>query len=177
MTGLLSSEEPPDVEDLEVPAVEVTVEIPKGSRNKYEYDPEKDRIVLDRPLYSSVHYPADYGYIEGTLAPDGDHLDALVFVTEPTFPGCLIEARPLGVFQMEDEAGPDAKVLCVPLDDPQWSHLDTLHDVPEHLLKEVEHFFEVYKDLEEKKTSVEGWEGLATAIEVIEDAQDRYRQP
>lgn len=175
--GLFSQEDPADPDELDVPTLEVTVEIPKGSRNKYEYDEERDRIVLDRMLYSSVHYPADYGFVEETLARDGDHLDALVLVGEPTFPGCLIEARPIGVFQMTDEAGPDAKVLCVPPKDPQWNHVDTLADLPPHLLEEVEHFFETYKDLEEKKTSVDGWDGLETALDAIEDAQARFRQP
>lgn len=175
--GLFSREEPPDVDEFDVPTLEVTVEIPKGSRNKYEHDTDRDRIVLDRTLFSSVHYPGDYGYIEGTLARDGDPLDALVFVTEATFPGCLIEARPVGLFLMADEKGPDAKVLCVPVNDPQWNHVETLHDVPEHLLDEIEHFFEIYKDLEEAKTSVEGWEGLASTLEAIEDARDRFHQP
>jgi inorganic pyrophosphatase len=155
----------------------VKVEIPKGSRNKYEYDPELGAIKLDRMLFSAVHYPSDYGYILDTLAKDGDPLDALVLLWEPTFPGCLIEARPLGVFRMWDEKGQDDKVLCVPLGDPMWNHLESLKDVPPQLLREIEHFFTVYKDLEEKKTGVDGWYGLSEALEAIEDARSRHRQP
>jgi len=168
------SESPANAVGDEPPTVSVAVEIPKGSRNKYEMDPDTGRIALDRMLFSSVHYPADYGFVEDTLAEDGDALDALVLVGEPTFPGCPIEARPVGVFEMTDEKGPDAKILCVPVGDPQYSHVDTIDDVAPHLLKEVEHFFEVYKDLEERKTSVEGWEGLEAVIEAIEDARERY---
>ncbi len=154
----------------------VMVEIPKGSRNKYEYDKQRGVIVFDRMLFSSVHYPSDYGFIEDTLARDGDALDALVLVWEPTFPGCVVEARPVGVFLMTDEKGPDEKILCVPVADPQWAHVETLDDAPPHLLKEIEHFFEVYKDLEEKKVSIEGWRDQATAIEVVEDARERYQK-
>ncbi|MCL2679263.1 MAG: inorganic diphosphatase [Dehalococcoidia bacterium] len=158
-----------------VPTVNVLVEIPKGSRNKYEWDPAKRLIKFDRMLFSAMHYPSDYGFIIDTLAKDGDPLDALVLVWEPTFPGCLIEARPVGLFRMHDEYGPDAKILCVPPGDPLWSHIRTLDDVPPHLLKEIEHFFKVYKDLEQKKTGVEGWEGLDAALAEIKDAQERFR--
>jgi inorganic pyrophosphatase len=136
----------------------VMIEIPKGSRNKYEYDKARGRIRFDRLLFSPVHYPTDYGFIEDTLALDGDALDALVLVWEPTFPGCLIEARPVGLFRMADEKGPDEKVLCVPIHDPHWNGITELDDVPPHLLREVEHFFSIYKDLEEKEVKVDGWE-------------------
>ena len=154
--------------------IEVLIEIPKGSRNKYEYDKERNVIKFDRMLFSAVHYPSDYGYIPDTLALDGDPLDALVLVWEPTFPGCLIEAKPVGVFKMWDENGPDEKILCVPIADPLWNHIEKLGDAPPHLLKEIEHFFSIYKDLEDKKTGVEGWEDRETAIKVIEEAKKRY---
>ena len=156
--------------------ISVVVEIPKGSRNKYEYDREKKAIKFDRMLFSAVHYPSDYGFIPQTLARDGDPLDALVLVWEPTFPGCVIEARPIGLFKMRDEKGPDEKILCVPIYDPLWNHLRTLEDVPPHLLKEIEHFFKIYKDLEKKKTGVEGWRDLKAAYEIIEESRERYRQ-
>jgi len=152
------------------------VEIPKGSRNKYEYDSKRKVIKFDRMLFSAMHYPSDYGFITDTLAEDGDPLDALVLVWESTFPGCMIEARPVGLFRMRDEKGPDAKILCIPLGDPMWNYIKTLDDVPPHLLKEIEHFFKVYKDLEEKKTGIEGWEGLDSALKDIREAQERFKQ-
>jgi inorganic pyrophosphatase len=158
-----------------VPSVNVMVEIPKGSRNKYEYDTKRKLIKFDRMLFSAMHYPSDYGFITDTIAEDGDPLDALVLVWEPTFPGCMIEARPIGLFRMRDEKGPDAKILCIPLGDPMWNYIKTLDDVPPHLLKEIEHFFKVYKDLEEKKTGVEGWEGLDSALKDIKEAQERFK--
>lgn len=154
--------------------VNVMVEIPRGSRNKYEYDRETGRFVLDRMLFSAVHYPADYGFIPETLAEDGDELDALVLVGEATFPGCIIRARPIGVFHMWDEKGPDAKILAVPVSDPQWNWVKALSDVPEHLLREITHFFQVYKDLEEKKTKVGDWDGRDDAIRIIEEARARW---
>jgi len=156
--------------------VEVVIEIPKGSRNKYELDKERGRIRFDRMLFSAVHYPSDYGFIEGTLAEDGDPLDALVLVWEPTFPGCLISTHPVGLFRMTDEKGLDHKILCVPVHDPMWSHIRELSDVPPHLLKEIEHFFRIYKELEEKKTGVEGWEDRSAAERVIEESVGRYRE-
>lgn len=154
--------------------IDVLIEIPKGSRNKYEFDTRRRLIRFDRMLFSAVHYPSDYGFIPETLAEDGDPLDALVLVWEPTFPGCLIEARPIGLFRMWDEKGPDEKILCVPLFDPLWNHIRELGEVPPHLLKEIEHFFAVYKDLEEKKTGVEGWEDRAAAIKAITAAQRKF---
>ena len=143
---------------------DVTVEIPKGNKNKYEVDHKTGRIRLDRTLFTSTQYPADYGFIEGTLGQDGDPLDALVMVSEPTFPGCLIRCRALGMFRMTDEAGGDDKVLCVPVDDSRRFHVVTIDDVRDYVLLEIEHFFTVYKDLEPGK-SVEGatWVGLAEA--------------
>jgi inorganic pyrophosphatase len=155
-------------------AVEVFIEIPKGSRNKYEFDKTRNVFRLDRMLFSSMHYPSDYGFIVDTLAEDGDALDALVLLGEPTFPGCHIRARPIGLFKMRDEKGVDHKILCVPLDDPQWNHIHRLADVPPHLLLEIEHFFDVYKELEKKKTAVEGWEDARTARRIIHAARRRY---
>jgi inorganic pyrophosphatase len=153
--------------------VRVIVEIPKGSRNKYEMDHETGRIRLDRTLYASVHYPTDYGFIDGTMGEDGDPLDALVLVSEPTFPGCEIDARPIGVFRMRDDKGVDHKVLCVPVSDPLWREVDTLDDVPPHLLLEIDHFFNVYKTLENKVTETEGWEGAESTEKVVAEAFSR----
>jgi inorganic pyrophosphatase len=155
--------------------VDVIIEIPKGSRNKYEFDKAKRAFKLDRMLFSSMHYPSDYGFIEKTWAEDGDPLDALVLLTEPTFPGCLIESKPVGLFKMRDEKGLDHKILCVPIHDPLWNHINRLSDVAPHLLIEIEHFFDVYKELEHKKTDVQGWEDVEAARTVIREAQDRYK--
>jgi inorganic pyrophosphatase len=151
----------------------VYVEIPSGSRNKYEFDEELGGIVLDRRLFTSMSYPADYGYIEGTLAGDGDPLDALVLVSEPTFPGCRIRVRAVGVFHMADEKGPDEKVICVPLRDPSWSQISDIHDVPPSLRNEIEHFFQVYKDLEHKETETRGFGNRAEALAAIEESRAR----
>jgi inorganic pyrophosphatase len=155
--------------------IEVVVEIPKGSRNKYELDKERGVIRYDRMLFSSVHYPSDYGFIPETLAEDGDPLDALVLLTEPTFPGCHIMAKPIGLFKMWDEKGEDYKILAVPLGDPQWNHLEDLSDAPPHLLLEIEHFFQIYKELEGKKTGVEGWEDKKAALKVLKKAKEAYK--
>ena len=154
----------------------VLVEIPSGSRNKYEVDHETGHIVLDRMLFTSTRYPADYGFIEGAQGEDGDPLDALVFTGEPTFPGCRIRARPVGLFRMRDEKGPDEKVLCVPLRDPMWSHVKELGDLPQALRAEVEHFFTVYGDLEEKKVGTEGFGDRDEALRVIEEARARAHE-
>ena len=151
----------------------VVIEIPGGSRNKYELDAETGQIFLDRMLFTATRYPADYGFIEGTLGGDGDPLDALVFVGEPTFPGCRILVRPVGVFVMRDEKGPDEKVLCVPLRDPGWSHIHELSDLLPTLLAEIEHFFDVYKDLEDHATETDGFRDRETALEIIRDARER----
>jgi inorganic pyrophosphatase len=143
---------------------DVLIEIPMGSRNKYEVDHHTGRIRLDRTLFTATQYPADYGYIENSLGEDGDPLDALVMVPEPTFPGCLIRSRPIGMFRMRDEKGGDDKVLCVPAVDPRLEHLRDIHHLSEYLRLEIQHFFEVYKDLEPGK-SVEGanWVGRQEA--------------
>jgi inorganic pyrophosphatase len=151
----------------------VVVEIPKGSRNKYEMDHETGEVFLDRMLFTSMQYPADYGFITETLGSDGDPLDALVFVGESTFPGCHIRVRPIGLFRMTDEKGEDEKVLCVPLRDPMWSHVDDLDGIPQPLLDEIEHFFQVYKDLEGHKVETDGFEGKAASLTVIDAARAR----
>jgi inorganic pyrophosphatase len=152
---------------------DVVVEIPKGQRNKYEMDHESGRIRLDRMLFTSTRYPHDYGFIEGTLADDGDPLDALVILEEPTFPGCLIRCRALGMFRMRDEKGMDDKVLCVPATDPRWEGLRELDEVSEFDRLEIQHFFEVYKALEPGKW-VKGntsWVGRADAEAQIRAAR------
>ncbi|MBV9382446.1 MAG: inorganic diphosphatase [Streptosporangiaceae bacterium] len=144
--------------------VEVTIEIPKGQRNKYEMDHETGRIRLDRMLFTSTTYPSDYGFIDGTLADDGDPLDALVLLEEPTFPGCLITCRVIGMFRMRDEKGADDKVLCVPAHDLRMEYLQNVDDVPEFDRLEIQHFFEVYKALEPGKfVEAANWADRAAA--------------
>jgi inorganic pyrophosphatase len=155
--------------------VEIIVEIPQGSRNKYEINHETGAIWLDRHLFTATTYPADYGYIDQTLGEDGDPLDVLLLLDEPTFPGCHVLGRPIGVFWMSDEKGPDAKVLCVPAKDPRWSHIEDLPDLLPHLQAEITHFFEVYKALEPNKdTEVGSWDGASAAIAEIEASRKRY---
>ncbi|MGH3360584.1 MAG: inorganic diphosphatase, partial [Nocardioidaceae bacterium] len=155
---------------------DVTVENPKGNRNKNEVDHTTHRIRLDRTLFTATQYPADYGYIDETLGLDGDPLDALVLLSEPTFPGCLISCRTIGMFRMTDEAGGDDKVLCVPAADPRQEHLRDIHHVPEFDRLEIQHFFEVYKDLEPGK-SVEGatWVGRTEAEAEIGASRKRFQ--
>ena len=152
------------------------VEIPKGSRNKYEYDEDLDAVKLDRLLYSSIVYPTDYGFIPDTLGEDGDPLDAMVCVTEATFPGCVIEVKPLALFRMSDEEGLDDKILCVPISDPSWNTLEKLDDLPKQLTDEITHFFSVYKDLEQKTVDVDGWYGIEDAQRTVEEARRRFRE-
>jgi inorganic pyrophosphatase len=154
----------------------MVVEIPAGSRNKYEMDHEHGYLRLDRTLFTATVYPADYGFVTDTCGEDGDPLDALVLLEAPTFPGCRVGVRPIGVFWMHDERGPDAKLLCVPVDDPRWSDTVTIEDLPQHLLNEISHFFGVYKDLEpDKQTDVRGWQDRESAESVLAAAQQRYR--
>jgi inorganic pyrophosphatase len=153
---------------------DVVIEIPKGQRNKYEMDHESGRIRLDRMLFTSTRYPADYGYIEDTLADDGDPLDALVLLDEPTFPGCLIRCRAIGMFRMRDEMGRDDKVLCVAATDPRMAHLRDISDVSDFDLLEIQHFFEVYKALEPgKEVETATWTDMAHAVAEIEDCRKR----
>ncbi len=147
--------------------IEVVVEIPRGSRNKYEYDEEAGVFRLDRVLASAVHYNFDYGFIEGTRADDGDHTDALLLIDEPTFPGCHVWARPIGVLEMSDEKGADFKILCVAVDDLHQAHVERLDQVRPHRLVEIEHFFDTYKALEDKTVDILGWKGQPRALEVL----------
>jgi len=156
--------------------IEIVVEIPKGSRNKYEIDHDSGVIWLDRTLFTATRFPADYGFVSGTLGEDEDPLDALVLTEEPTFPGCHVLARPVGIFWMTDERGPDAKVLCVHAHDPRNDPTHDIDDLPPYLLEELTHFFAVYKQLEPGKTSeTRGWEGVAAAERAINDARERYK--
>ena len=155
---------------------DVTIEIPKGQKNKYEVDHETGRIRLDRMLFTSMAYPSDYGYVEDSLGEDGDPLDALVLLDEPTWPGCLVRARPIGMFHMRDEAGGDDKVLCVPAGDPRKEGIKELEDISEFWRLEIQHFFETYKDLEPGK-SVEGahWVGREEAEKTVTEAIERAK--
>jgi inorganic pyrophosphatase len=152
----------------------VTIEIPKGSNNKYEVDHHTGRIRLDRELFTPMGYPVDYGFIEHTLGEDGDPLDALVLLRNPLFPGVIVEARAVGVFLMSDEAGPDAKIIAVPFADPRWAHVQDIDDVPSHIRDQIEHFFTHYKDLEPgKHTTIEGWGDATLAGSLVDDAYAR----
>ncbi|MGW1453669.1 inorganic diphosphatase [Salegentibacter agarivorans] len=153
---------------------DVLIEIPKGSRNKYEYDFELKKVRYDRMIFSSMMYPADYGFIPNTLAQDSDPLDVLVLVSEPTFPGVVMEVKPIGVFHMADEKGPDEKIICVPVSDPIWNRLNDLNELNGHMVKEIEHFFKVYKDLEKKKVDVGGWGDAKEAREIIRQCVERF---
>jgi len=154
----------------------VFVEIPKGSRNKYEFDPRLNAIRLDRFLFASVVYPTDYGFIPETLAGDGDPLDAVVCVSEPTFPGCVIAVSAIGLLEMRDEKGEDEKVLCVPRHDPNWNNIDRLEDLPQQLRDEIANFFSIYKQLESKDVEVVGWHPREAADDAIERARARWRE-
>lgn len=156
--------------------VNAIIEIPKETRNKYEYDEELDIIKLDRVLYSTIFYPIDYGFIPETRADDGDHLDIMVMTNSPVFPGCLLETRPLGVLIMSDEHGMDEKVLSVPLKNPNYEQYQTLDDVSPHFLKEIVHFFEAYKHLEGKEVNVQRWGTREEAHEIIKKCYDTYQK-
>jgi inorganic pyrophosphatase len=152
------------------------IEIPKGSRNKYEYDPELGAIKLDRFVSASVVYPTDYGYVPDTLMPDGDPLDVLVCVSEPTFPGCVVPSKVVGLFRMSDEKGPDDHVVCVPCDDPGWNEVEKIEDLPSLLRAEIGHFFSVYKDLDpEKHSEVKGWGDREAALQTLQEAREAFR--
>ena len=158
----------------QVETVDAFIEIPRGSRNKYEYDKELKTFRLDRVLYSSVHYPSDYGYIPETLAEDGDPLDILVIVQEPTFPGCIIPARPIGGLDMWDEKGSDFKVVAVPIGDPRYAEIFTMEDAGSHWAREIETFFASYKHLENKTSEVRGWHDVEHVGRVIAECRVRY---
>jgi inorganic pyrophosphatase len=152
------------------------IEIPKGGRNKYEFDEGLGRVVLDRFLSSSTVYPTDYGYLIGHRGRDGDPLDVLVCVSEPTFPGCVIPVKPIALFKMHDEKGEDDKIISVPTSDPGWNHLEDLEDLPEQLRKEIPHFFSVYKDLDEKPVDIQGWRSRDEALDVIAEARRLHEE-
>jgi inorganic pyrophosphatase len=152
------------------------IEIPKGSRNKYEYDEKVGHVILDRFLSSSMVYPTDYGYLIGHRGRDGDPLDAMVCVSEPTFSGCVIPVKPIALFKMRDEMGEDDKIVCVPTHDPGWNRYDRLEDIPEQLQAEITHFFSVYKQLEGKEVEVDGWRSREEGLEVIEDARRLHEE-
>jgi inorganic pyrophosphatase len=154
--------------------IRMIVEIPKGSSNKYEYDGELGLFHLDRPLYSPMHYPGDYGFIPGTRAEDGDPLDVLALVEQPTFTGCLIEVRPVGVLNMVDQDEPDQKVLAVPNASPRSHEVRGIGDVAVHVRREIEHFFTIYKELEKKRTEMHGWGGAEEACQVVRRSRARY---
>src|SRR5574340_1837724 len=154
----------------------VIVEIPKGSQNKYEYDKKNSIIKLDRVLFSPLYYPGDYGIIPQTYAEDGDPLDALVLVTNPTFPGVLIEARPVGLLRMKDSGDMDDKILCVAKDDVRFDNLTDISGLDKHYLKEIGHFFEVYKQLEGKKVEILGWKNAASAKKAIVAGEKLYKK-
>lgn len=155
--------------------VEAFIEIPKGSSNKYEYDLERKVFVLDRALFSPMYYPADYGFVPYTLAEDGDPLDIMVIMSNPTFPGCLIESRVIGMFLMEDEKGKDEKIISVPVSDPRYEDIQTIENMGAHLKKEFEHFFSEYKQLEGKEVHVKGWAGVEKALKAIETSKENFK--
>jgi inorganic pyrophosphatase len=152
------------------------IEIPKGSRNKYEYDERLGGIKLDRFLFSSVVFPADYGFIPDTVGEDGDALDAMVLVGEPTFPGCVIEVRAIALLRMTGDNGQDDKVVCVPFEDPNWSGLEGLDDIPSQLRGEIEHFFSIYKQPEGREVEIQGFADCDEALAVIDAARERFRE-
>ena len=158
---------PPDV-------ITAVIEIPRGSRNKYELDKDTGYLKLDRVLYSAVHYPGDYGFVPRTLHEDGDPLDILVRINEPTFPGCQIEVRPVGVLKMLDRGEPDDKILSVPVNDPFHGEYFDIADMPQHYLAEIEHFFSIYKDLEGKRVQMLGWHKSEVAMEMVMESIARY---
>jgi inorganic pyrophosphatase len=164
-----------DAEPVREADIQVFIEIPKGSRNKYEWDHHSRRFRLDRMLFSAVQYPGDYGFVLDTFGEDGDPLDALVILSDPTFPGCVIDARVVGVFWMTDDKGRDTKILTVPESDPRWRDLRDLDDVPRHFLDEIGHFFSIYKDLERKTVTVEGFGSRAQALDEVNSSRERFR--
>ncbi|WP_146814905.1 inorganic diphosphatase [Alkalibacillus haloalkaliphilus] len=155
---------------------DVFVEIPTGSQNKYEFDKEKGVFKLDRVLFSAQFYPAEYGYIDETLALDNDPLDALVLTTNPTFPGCVIESKVLGFLNMIDDGEEDQKLIAVPVEDPRFKDVNSLDDLPQHKLDEISHFFQTYKDLQGKKTEIGEYEGVEAANKLIDECIARYQE-
>lgn len=148
--------------------INVLIEIPKGSKNKYEFDKDMQAFALDRVLFSSVQYPYDYGFVPNTLADDGDPLDGMVMMDQPTFPGCVIAARPIGMLEMIDGGDRDEKILCVPDKDPRYANIKSLKDVPQHRLDEIAEFFKTYKNLEKKVTEIRGWLDVDQVMPLVE---------
>lgn len=156
--------------------IDALIEIPEGSRNKYEYDRTTGRIYFDRMLFSSIRYPTNYGLIPETLALDGDELDILVVTSEPVFSGCYVVCRPIGGLEMSDEKGPDEKILAVPVGEPFYSTITSRDQLPSHLLREIEYFFQRYKELERKETHIAGWRDAEWAVKTIKESQERYKK-
>lgn len=156
--------------------INVLIEIPAGSRNKYEFDKDINAFALDRVLYSSVVYPCDYGFVPNTLGHDGDPLDGLVIIDEPTFPGCVITARPVGMLEMIDGGDRDEKILCVPEKDPRYSHVKSLKDIAQHRLDEIAEFFRTYKNLEKKVIEILGWRDVDTVLPLVEESIKAYKK-
>jgi len=158
-----------------VDPINILIEIPRGSRNKYEWDEELGALKLDRFLFSSVQYPTDYGFIPDTMAEDGDPLDAMVCVSEATFPGCVIPAKVIALFRMRDEEGIDDKVVCVPQSDPNWNTVEALEDLPHALRDEISHFFSIYKQPQGIHVKVDGWYPREDAERAVDEARERFR--
>ena len=148
--------------------INVLIEIPAGSKNKYEYDKDMNAFALDRVLFASVQYPYDYGFVPNTLADDGDPLDGMVIIDQPTFPGCVIAARPIGMLEMIDGGDRDEKVLCVPVEDPRFAEVKSLKDIAPHRLEEIAEFFRTYKNLEKKVTEILGWKDVDAVMPLVE---------
>lgn len=165
-----------DIEPGDADEMNTIVEIPRGSRNKYEIDKETGLIALDRVLYSAQEYPFDYGFVPKTLWDDGDALDVVILTTEPLFPGLLIRVRPVGIMNMTDDGDSDAKIIAVPIGDPRWAEVKDIKDANQHTLKEIEHFFCTYKQLQGKVCTVEGFEGKDKAVAAFKKAQELYKQ-
>lgn len=156
--------------------VRMIVEIPKNASNKFEYDPVARTFRLDRALYSPMHYPADYGFVPGTIAEDGDPLDVLCLIDHPTFTGCMIDVRPVGVLELVDQSTTDHKIIAAPLKDPRFEQVNAIQDLPPHVVREFEHFFTIYKELENKVVETRGWHDLDHALEVINTSRRRYTE-
>lgn len=162
------------MDEKKIKTIDALIEIPEGSRNKYEYDRLTGRIYFDRMLFSSIRYPTNYGLIPDTLALDGDELDVLVITSEPVYPGCYVQCRPIGGLEMWDEKGQDEKIIAVPVGEPRFMTISSYKDLPSHLLKEIEYFFQRYKELEHKKTGVDGWKDTDWAWKTIKECRERF---
>jgi inorganic pyrophosphatase len=155
--------------------INVLIEIPGGSKNKYEFDKDMNAFALDRVLFASVKYPYDYGFVPNTLADDGDPLDGMVIMDEPTFPGCVIAARPIGMLEMIDGGDRDEKILCVPVEDPRYKEVKSLKDIAPHRLEEIAEFFRTYKNLEKKVTEILGWKDVDAVNPLVEECVKAYK--